>query len=100
MEDVTASRQADARPQRAERPQQNEPTIVDKLLLSRSPGVNNENLKLLHEVAHNVYELPTLGQGIQWMHAVCGYPAKDTWIKAIRAGNFIGWPLLTVENVH
>ena len=34
------------------------------------------------------------------MHAVCGYPAKDTWIKAIRAGNFVGWPLLTVENVH
>ena len=31
----------------------------------------------------DVYELPTLGDGIRWMHAVCGYPAKDTWIKAI-----------------
>jgi hypothetical protein len=33
------------------------------------------------------------------MHAVCGYPVKSTWLKAIAAGNFIGWPLLTVRNV-
>ena len=33
------------------------------------------------------------------MHAVCGYPVKSTWLKAIKAGNFIGWPLLTTENV-
>ena len=80
--------------------QPKEPSTVDRLLLSHSPNVAKESLADLHEVAHNVYELPTLGQGIQWMHAVCGYPAKDTWIKAIRAGNFVGWPLLTVENVH
>ena len=24
----------------------------------------------------NVYELPSIGQGIKWMHAVCGYPVK------------------------
>ena len=34
------------------------------------------------------------------MHAVCGYPVKSTWLKAIQAGNFIGWPLLTVANVR
>ena len=73
-----------------EPPQPKEPSIVDRLLLTRSPTVTKEKLADLHEVAHNVYELPTLGQGIQWMHAVCGYPAKDTWIKAIRAGNFVG----------
>ena len=33
------------------------------------------------------------------MNAVCGYPVKSTWLKAIKAGNFIGWPFLTVENV-
>eukprot|EP00804_Cyclotella_cryptica_P016134 CCRYP_004248-RC/>CCRYP_004248-RC protein AED:0.42 eAED:0.42 QI:0/-1/0/1/-1/0/1/0/390 len=33
------------------------------------------------------------------MHAVCGYPVKSTWLKAIQAGNFVGWPLLTVKNV-
>ena len=51
------------------------------------------------ESAHNVYEIPSLSQGIRWMHAVCGHPAKSTWIKVIRAGNFAGWPLLTVKNV-
>jgi len=33
------------------------------------------------------------------MHAVCGYQVKSTWLKAIAAGNFIGWPLLNVQNV-
>ena len=33
------------------------------------------------------------------MHAVCGYPVKSTWLKAVAAGNFIGWPLLNVRNV-
>ena len=51
-------------------------------------------------MANNVYELPSIGKGITRMHAVCGYPVKSTWMKAIRAGNFVGWPLLTVENVH
>ena len=83
-----------------ESPQPARPSTTDRLLRARSPEVTKRDLATLHEVAHNVYELPTLGQGIKWMHAVCGYPAKDTWIKAIRAGNFVGWPLLTVENVH
>eukprot|EP00804_Cyclotella_cryptica_P021690 CCRYP_018272-RA/>CCRYP_018272-RA protein AED:0.40 eAED:0.40 QI:0/-1/0/1/-1/0/1/0/288 len=34
------------------------------------------------------------------MHAVCGYPVKSTWLKAVQAGNFIGWPLLTSRNVQ
>ena len=33
------------------------------------------------------------------MHATCGYPVKSTWIKAIRAGNFTGWPIITVRTV-
>ncbi len=34
------------------------------------------------------------------MHAVCGYPVKSTWLKAIKAGNYIGWPMLTECNVN
>ena len=34
------------------------------------------------------------------MHAVCGYPLISTWVKAIKAGNSIGWPLLNVKNVR
>ena len=34
------------------------------------------------------------------MHAVCGYPVKSTWLKAIKAGNFVGWPILNKRNVN
>ena len=37
-------------------------------------------------------------EAIKWMHAVCGYPVKSTWIKAIKAGNYNGWPLLNERN--
>jgi hypothetical protein len=50
--------------------------------------------------ANSVYDLPSTEQAIRWMHAVCGYPVKSTWLKAIQAGNFIGWPLLTARNIQ
>eukprot|EP00804_Cyclotella_cryptica_P013348 CCRYP_005123-RA/>CCRYP_005123-RA protein AED:0.24 eAED:0.24 QI:0/0/0/1/1/1/2/0/905 len=50
--------------------------------------------------ANSVYDLPSTEQAIKWMHAVCGYPVKSTWLKAVKAGNFIGWPLLTEKNVR
>ena len=34
------------------------------------------------------------------MHAVCGYPVKTTWVKAVKAGSFVDWPLLTVKNIN
>jgi hypothetical protein len=34
------------------------------------------------------------------MHAVCGYPVKSTWLKAIKAGNYVGWPMLDEGNVQ
>ena len=33
------------------------------------------------------------------MHTVCGYPVKSTWLEAVKAGNYTGWPLLTERNV-
>eukprot|EP00804_Cyclotella_cryptica_P002761 CCRYP_009625-RA/>CCRYP_009625-RA protein AED:0.25 eAED:0.25 QI:0/0/0/1/0/0/4/0/596 len=50
--------------------------------------------------ANSVYDLPSTEQAIRWMHAVCGYPVKSTWLKALQAGNFIGWPLLTSRNIQ
>ena len=50
--------------------------------------------------ANSVYDLPSTEQAIKWMHAVCGYPVKSTWLKAVKAGNFVGWPLLTEKNVQ
>jgi hypothetical protein len=34
------------------------------------------------------------------MHTVCGYPVKSTWLKAIKMGNYMGWPMLTERNVQ
>ena len=47
--------------------------------------------------ANSVYELPSTEECIKWMHAACGFPVKSTWIKAIEAGNFVGWPLLSPQ---
>ena len=33
------------------------------------------------------------------MHTVCGYPVNYTWIKAMKAGKYVGWPMLTEHNV-
>ena len=48
--------------------------------------------------ANSVYDLPSIEQAIKWMHAVCRYPVETTWSKAAKAGNFVGWPLLTEKN--
>jgi hypothetical protein len=34
------------------------------------------------------------------MHTICGYPVKLTWLKAIKAGNYMSWPMLTERNVQ
>ena len=49
--------------------------------------------------AHNAYDLPSKEEASKWMHAVCRYPVKSTLIEAIKAGNYVGWPILTEHNV-
>ena len=58
----------------------------------------NKSKEFLQE-ANSVYDLPTTKEAIRWMHRVCGYPVKSTWIKAIKSGNFTGWPILNKRNV-
>ena len=64
------------------------------------PRILTKTKSLKLSQANSVYDLLFIEQAIKWMHAVCGYPVKSTWIKAIKAGNFFGWPLLTVKNVR
>lgn len=40
------------------------------------------------EGIQNVYSLPLIQQSIRYLHTAVSYPAKDTWIKAITAGNY------------
>jgi hypothetical protein len=34
------------------------------------------------------------------MHTVYEYLVKSTWLQTIKAGNYIGWPMLTERNVR
>jgi hypothetical protein len=49
---------------------------------------------------NSVYDLPSTKQAIKWMHAVCGYPVKLTWLKAIKVGNYVGWLMLTERSIQ
>ena len=49
--------------------------------------------------ANILYDLPSTEQAIKCIHEVCGYPVKSAWLKAVQAGNFFCWPLLTTKNV-
>ena len=52
-----------------------------------------------HAINH-VYELPSVEPAIRYLHGAAGFPTKATWLKAIRAGNFLSWPLINVKNVN
>eukprot|EP01082_Thalassiosira_pseudonana_P012372 g11214.t1 g11214 contig5:382941-386300(-) len=45
-------------------------------------------------------ELPSTEQAIRYLHAAAGFPPKTTWLKAIRAGNFVTWPGISAESVY
>jgi hypothetical protein len=51
------------------------------------------------EEGQNVYILPSIPQSIRYLHAAAGFSVEATWIKAIKAGNFIIWPGLTNTTV-
>jgi len=62
--------------------------------------VSVPTIKSTREEAANVYNLPSIAQTIKYLHAAAGYPTEDTWIKAIKAGNYISWPGLTATVVR
>jgi hypothetical protein len=57
-------------------------------------------MKPEHEGVANVYNLPSTSQRFKYLHAAAGYPVKDTWIKAIKSGNYTTWPGLPATAAH
>ena len=80
------------------------PEEINKWVQRHSPRVQPGDIERLPQgtkvLANNVYELPSIKAAVRFMHAVCGYPAKSTWLKAIRNNHYVGWPMLTVQNVE
>jgi hypothetical protein len=69
--------------------------------LWRVPLETNLPLQLGDEYyANNVYEQKSIQDTSTYLHACCFSPVQDTWLKAIRNGNFETWPSITVENVR
>jgi hypothetical protein len=52
------------------------------------------------EQAHHAYDLPSVGQIIRYLHDAAGFTTEDTWIKAIKAGNYNTWPTFTPATVQ
>ena len=48
--------------------------------------------------AFSAYDLPSVNALVRYFHAAAGFPVRDTWLKAIKAGNFRSWPGLTLQN--
>ena len=48
--------------------------------------------------AFSAYDLPSVETLVIYFHAAAGYPVRDTWLKAIKAGNYDSWPDLTYIN--
>ena len=46
---------------------------------------------------NNVYDLPSIEPEIRYLHGAAGFPTKATWLKAIRNGNYLTWPLVNVK---
>jgi hypothetical protein len=49
---------------------------------------------------NNIYEQRSIEDTIVYLHAACFSPVKDTWLSAIEAGNFSGWPTLSPDKVR
>eukprot|EP00804_Cyclotella_cryptica_P024857 CCRYP_020547-RA/>CCRYP_020547-RA protein AED:0.45 eAED:0.45 QI:0/0/0/1/0/0/3/0/290 len=49
------------------------------------PRIPSKKARTVLSQAHSIYNLPSTEQAIKWMHAVCGYPVKSTWLKAAQA---------------
>ena len=52
------------------------------------------------EAINNVYEFPSIEPAIRYLHGASGFPTKATWLKAIRNGSYLLWPLVNVKNVN
>jgi hypothetical protein len=48
--------------------------------------------------AYSAYDLPSVEALMRYFHAAAVYPVRDTWLKAIKAGNYATWPGLTLAN--
>ena len=47
------------------------------------------------DAANTIFNLPNSRQSLMYFHAAVGFPTKETFTDAVRAGNYAAWPGLT-----
>jgi len=47
------------------------------------------------DVANAIFDLPNSRQSLMYFHAAAGFPTKESFTDAVRAGNYATWPGLT-----
>ncbi len=63
-------------------------------------GDRASNIEGVTERANAIFELPSTHQTILYHHALVGFPVKETFLNAVRAGNYTTWPGLTIAALH
>jgi hypothetical protein len=52
------------------------------------------------EQANVIFDLPSSRQSFLWYHASAGWPPNETFLSAVRHGNYTSWPKLTTTMIH
>ncbi len=72
---------------------------TDTVLANKPPTEFLPNCPPPIKAIHNVYELKTQPELVQYLHTSAGFPTKPTWIEAIKNNHCASWPGLTVKAV-
>jgi hypothetical protein len=68
---------------------------------TKTNGSNQaSNIEGVTERANAIFELPSTCQTILYHHALAGFPVKETFLNAVRAGDYATWPGLTIAVLH
>ncbi len=52
------------------------------------------------ETINVIFDLPSARQTLLWYHVAAGFPTKETFSNAVRAGNYSTWLGLTAKMIH
>jgi hypothetical protein len=63
-------------------------------------GDRASNIQGATERANAIFELPSTRQTILYHHVLAGFPVKETFLNAVRAGNYAKWPGLNIVALH
>jgi hypothetical protein len=67
-----------------------------KLNLNPETTISNQEVPTAPpETLNVIFDLPSARKTFLWYHASAGFPTKETFVDAVRKGNYATWPKLT-----